>query len=278
MNKLLRADFWRLFKDLVFRLSLVAAFLAGLASALMRHISNIQYNGAYTTHLEDSFLPLAIFMLLVCTAFTSLFIGTEYSEGPIRNKVIAGHRRSFICLSELVCVLAGTLMIAAAFLLPYYAVGLPTVGFSENGNRGIVEFTAVFLALLCAFTALFSMLCHIIRSKAYSAVCCILLAIALTAAGVWVGGKLSEPEYYSTYLSYSDGTILESRGVKNPDYVDGTIRDVLEFLYDFSSGGQLSQLDGFSAKGAGKLIAYDLVIVVLTAFGTVEILKKRDLN
>lgn len=58
MNKLLRADFWRHFKDLVFKLSLVAAFLAGLASALMRHINNIQYKGAFTMHLEDSFLSL----------------------------------------------------------------------------------------------------------------------------------------------------------------------------------------------------------------------------
>lgn len=278
MNKLLRADFSRLFKDTVFKLSIAVSFLAGLGSALMRVKNNIDYDGAFTMHLNESFLPLAILLVLVCSAFTSLFLGTEYSEATVRNKVIAGHGRCAICLSGLICALAATLVITAAFLLPYYAVGLPTVGFSEDGSKDIVSFTAVFTGMLLAFTSLFAMLVHIVRNKAYSAVCCILLAIFMTVAGIWISGRLAEPEYYSAYASTADGGVVETKAEKNPNYVDGTGREALRILLDVSSGGQLAQLDGFDSGKTVTLIACDLAVIVLCGFGAALILKKRDLS
>lgn len=278
MNKLLRADFSRLFKDMVFKLSIAAAFLTGLGSALMRVKNNIDYDGAFTMHLDKSFLPLAILLVLVCSAFTSLFLGTEYSEATVRNKVIAGHGRCVICLSGLICSLAATFVIAAAFLLPYYAVGLPTVGFSEDGSKDVVSFTVVFIGMLLAFTSLFAMLVHIVRNKAYSAVCCILLAILMTVAGIWISGRLAEPEYYSAYASTADGGVVETKAEKNPNYVDGAGREALRILLDVSSGGQLAQLDGFDSEKTVTLIACDLAAIVLCGFGAALILKKRDLS
>ncbi len=39
---------------------------------------------------------------VVIAIFTSLFLGVEYSEGAIRNKISMGHKRTAIYLSNLI--------------------------------------------------------------------------------------------------------------------------------------------------------------------------------
>ena len=48
--------------------------------------------------IDNGFFGCALFIGIVMAVFCSLFIGTEYSEGTIRNKIIIGQKEAlFIC-------------------------------------------------------------------------------------------------------------------------------------------------------------------------------------
>ena len=91
MSKLLSADFARLKKDKVFWIGMIFMFVLGILSPVMNYID--MNRGGYEIPLESSFFVYAIYIGILLSAFCSLFVGTEYSDGTIRNKIVIGHGR-----------------------------------------------------------------------------------------------------------------------------------------------------------------------------------------
>ncbi|MDE6665072.1 MAG: hypothetical protein K2K14_02635, partial [Ruminococcus sp.] len=99
MNKLISANFARLFKSGVFKLYMI--FSGGL-SAFMIFMRYADYQNnmeqyaklppEYHTMDELAFVGL-IYILFVVPILVGNFVGTEYSDGTIRNKLIVGHKR-----------------------------------------------------------------------------------------------------------------------------------------------------------------------------------------
>lgn len=84
MSKLLSAGFIRLRKDKIFWIALIFMFGAGVFFPVMRYI-DMQKSG-YINNIDNGFFACALFIGVVMAVFCSLFIGTEYSDGTIRNK------------------------------------------------------------------------------------------------------------------------------------------------------------------------------------------------
>ena len=57
--------------------------------------------------IDNGFFGCALFIGIVMAVFCSLFIGTEYSEGTIRNKIIIGQKRGTVYLSNFYYMLFG---------------------------------------------------------------------------------------------------------------------------------------------------------------------------
>ena len=52
-----------------------------------------------------------LYLIFAAAVFIGVFVGTEYSDGTLRNKLIIGHSRSSIYISNLiVCTTAGIIM------------------------------------------------------------------------------------------------------------------------------------------------------------------------
>lgn len=100
MSKLLSAGFIRLRKDKIFWIALIFMFGAGVFFPVMRYI-DMQKSG-YINNIDNGFFACALFIGVVMAVFCSLFIGTEYSDGTIRNKVVIGQKRTSIYLSNLI--------------------------------------------------------------------------------------------------------------------------------------------------------------------------------
>ena len=140
MARLMRAFFYKLSKDITFRITLIigagiAVFMTGLylilQNALGDELEGVKMLSGQTM-LISSFSPVQNFGLAIPINLIS-FIYLEFSQGTIRNKIIAGHSKAKIYTS---LYLSG-LVFAFALLLVYIGLctGLGTIfgGFDPNG-------------------------------------------------------------------------------------------------------------------------------------------------
>lgn len=98
MSKLLSANFMRLKKDKFFWIGIIFMFAAGVLYPTMIY-RDVQKTGIINT-VDDAFCGCTLFIGVVMAVFCSLFIGTEYSDGTIRNKIAIGHTRTALYLSN----------------------------------------------------------------------------------------------------------------------------------------------------------------------------------
>ena len=72
-----------------------SAFLTAQA-----HLNSLAETIPYT--FEDGLFVIETIMILVIAVFVSLFFGTEYSDGTLRNKLIGGYTRGQIYVSQFI--------------------------------------------------------------------------------------------------------------------------------------------------------------------------------
>lgn len=120
MSKLLSANFSRMKKDKIFMLSTAFMFGMGVFMPLMNYFFVKKLD--HPAYLDDGFFACAPIIGIVLSILCSLFIGTEYSDGILRNKIIIGQKRVAIYLSNLItCIIAGIIM-CSVFFIPYLCV------------------------------------------------------------------------------------------------------------------------------------------------------------
>ena len=115
MIKLLRAGFTRLRKNKVFWL--LTIFSIGLALFMIyTRYSDMKKYGE-VIEVGQLMLNYSTMIGIVIAIFTSLFLGVEYSDGAIRNKISIGHKRINIYLSNLIIITITSLFSYLLFLV-----------------------------------------------------------------------------------------------------------------------------------------------------------------
>ena len=274
MSKLLSAGFIRLRKDKIFWIALIFMFGAGVFFPVMRYI-DMQKSG-YINNIDNGFFACALFIGVVMAVFCSLFIGTEYSDGTIRNKVVIGQKRTSIYLSNLIICALVSVVMCAAFFIAYLCIGIPLLGFFEMDIKQVLLFTLAVFVLAIAFASIFTLISMLNHNKAITAVVCILLAFLLLFAGAQFNKMLNEPETNMGLMMTDNGQ--EYQEIPNPNYLEGGERKVVQFLYDFVPGGQALQCVSLEVNNITVLPAYSLIIIVLTTGFGVFFFKKKELK
>ena len=212
------------------------------------------------------------------SVLVALFVGGDYSGGTLRNKIIAGHRRSHIYITNLiVCSFAG-IAFGLAFVIPQSILGLLFGGQIQANIKTLLLYAGLGFALIVAFTALFVLIAMLCQNKSHTAAECILLAFILIFLGIYITSALNEPEYIAGYSYTENGVTVEKPETKNPNYIDGTKRQVYEFLQNFTPGGQIIVIDNMSVDKPVILAVYDgIILLAATGFGMV-IFRRKDLK
>ncbi|MDE6203583.1 MAG: ABC transporter permease, partial [Lachnospiraceae bacterium] len=231
--------------------------------------------------IDESFFSYTSFMVILFSAFCSLFIGTEYNDGTIRNKLIVGHKRMDIYLSNLTaCIIAGVIM-CIAYLIPYLITGIPLLGFFIVDNISTIWiFLGCNLVLLIALAAIFTLVSMLNQNKALSAVICILGLFVLLMLGAMIEDGLNQPEYFEDY-AYMDPETKELvivPSTANPYYIRGTQRQIYEFLSDFLPGSQIIRLSAMDAPSPEILAMYSGIIAVATTSLGIFFFGKEDIK
>ena len=107
MRNLLYANFSRLWRSAAFWVCAGVMFAISIFELAVSYQPRLQ--GAAGI-LDNRYMIFALLSGVVLSAFCSLFIGSEYSDGTMRNKIAVGHSRTAVYLSNLaVCATAGIL-------------------------------------------------------------------------------------------------------------------------------------------------------------------------
>lgn len=276
MRKLLSADFTRLFKSREFCIS--ALFMALFAV--------FRFAGANTDpscKLDDGFFMYAIVIGVMMASFVTLYVGAEYSSHTIRNKLIAGHTRVSIYLSNyIVCTAAGW-MFCLIYLAAGLALGIPFKGFFEAQAEEVASTVFCIFLLTAVYAGIFVMLIMIYNNRAVTSVVSIFLALAMVIISVIMLNRLLEPEKIEIMEYTMNGDNLKTIYEDNPRYIaDDSVRSAYEIINDFLPGGQSIQLSGMIGDDIADpplwFYVYDIFIILITCGFGIIIFRKKDLK
>lgn len=273
MHKLLSANFSRLWKDKIFWLGTVFMFGYGIFAVCIKYSDIVRYN--IHSCFDDALMIYVPFIGFLSAIFSSLFLGTEYSDGTIRNKIAVGHLRTSIYLSSWITSITAAILMASSFLLPYCILGLFLLEASVTPARQIILCILISIVTISAYISLFHMLSMLITKKSTSAVICLLFFIALLMLAMMINARLDAPEFLPSYgLSINGVEQLSTE--PNPKYLQPVARKVYQFFFDLLPTGQSIQLSMFHVVHPVLMTLYSVVIsAAATVFGIFAFKKKN---
>lgn len=274
MRKLLCADLARLRRNKFLLFSMIAFFL-GAVYLMYIHI----FNSAYPKPVETFFFLFLIPLGVMLAVFCGLFLGTDYSDGTLRNKIIVGHGRTAVYFSNLLTVTFAGLLMSVAFLLPVCCVGLPAAGGFLLTQKELLLYLLDTLLVICSFSAVFTMVCMLCPRKATATVICLLGTVVLYVLCVWLRSCLTVPEFYEEFASFDPLTEeVLFKQVPAVGYVGGIKREIYQFLIDLLPMGQAYQLAICSAERLGRIAACSVGFTAVTSVIGLLGFRKKDLK
>ncbi len=275
MTKLLSANLLRLRKSMLFWGTLAVSFGFGAFTVYTRLSDRIKYG----EHVQLDFIIFFYSMVigLFASVFISLFFGTEYSDGAIRNKVAVGHSRFSIYFSNLLTAYVVSLLSTAATLLAVFALGVPTIGAPTIPVPFLLTTLLGTLVMETALCAIFTAITMNCAKKAAAAVSCILLFFGLMMASSIVQARLDAPEYIADYIITVDG-LDQTEPKPNPQYLRGMEREVYEFAYDLLPTGQASQYIMMTGQHPVRMALCSAALTVLFSGAGAALFRRKDLK
>ena len=240
----------------------------------------------------DDFFVMPIFALF--GVFISLSIGREYSDGTIRNKLIAGHTKGSIFISELILNIILNIISCSLIFVVYFGVflclaahTLPAMAFGD----AVIVIIGYYL-LNISFAVIFTVVSCLIPSRAIGVVVCMLLFVAMMVGSTQISFMLAQPEVTTIEHYDANENLIDTEEHENPAYIGGAARIILQTLDNALPYGQLDTYLSYmmiyshspnpQAVAAGYqdvLYSYPLyslsLIIILSGIGLV-VFRKRD--
>ena len=271
MRKLLRADLFCLHRSRVLWLCMAAAFVISAVFLLRLSVDNENMRT-----LDDAFLQLLPFLSILHAAFIGLFLGIEYQDGTMRNKLVVGHSRRAVYGAYLITAVIGCFAILLAWAASV-VVGVAKFGWFAAPAGTLLLCAAAILLLTVAEAAILTLLCLLVTNRAVSGVAAILLALALLILGSSFYNALCEPETISPAIMTENGFEI-GEPEPNPDYISGTLRTVYQFAVDALPSGQAILLANQELARPGLSLAASAGLILLVSAIGMAIFRRKDLK
>lgn len=278
MRKLLSANFSRLWNSKIFWFLETGTFLFSAIAYLLVGV-NVRNMGEVwiLKNADFYFFVVLLYVGALSAIFSSLFFGTEYSDGTLRNKLTVGQSRKNVYLSNWLLNAAVTLL----FIMTHYLVAV-IIGIPAGGIAVISVIEQPLLRIVCSlmialtYVAVFTMTTMLDSNKARCAVINILLALLLMFVGFMIFSTLEQPELKYQMVLQSDGSYLMKEDVPNPRYIGGNLRTfyiIVESMMPAAFALRLASGDFSSYHIVGCM----MLAVLMTVAGVI-LFKKKDIK
>ena len=278
MRKLITANFFRFRKDrfswcvvgIIVILSLVNVFNSARSYEAMA-------DAGYILSLEDYYFNQAPLIGAFLALLISMFLGTEFSEGTIRNKLCIGHKRNEIFLSNFItCAFASIVLTAVWLLICTLLFGL--IGPLEVEVSEFVGYIFAAMGFAVSFAALYTVIGSLSSNKAMTIIYTFAVFIILAMAASALDDRLCEPEINEimTYNNY--GAVVMQESAPNPLYLSGMIRTVCEVALELLPTGQALLLSNVAIECPVRAIALSVVFTAVTLLVGSMLFRRKDIK
>ncbi|MDE5605048.1 MAG: ABC transporter permease [Eubacterium sp.] len=278
MNKLLKANFSRLKKEA--SLWVVAGGTLGIiiAQAIDRAIMNIKGTVINPNTLNDILFELLPAIGIIFALFVAPYLGKEYSDRTIRNKLVVGHKRGNMYLANYIACFIGSLFIYSMFFVGGFAVGVPLLGGWQGDISTLITYILMGICITAALSSVLTMFCMLCSKRSLAAVLSIIIMFILLIAASSVYEALSAPETTNEIVSYTLDGVVFGDPVPNPYYIDGFKRTAFEFIMQFLPTGQGILIVHEEVTHPVLNMIYSIVITIIVNFCGIIAFKKKDLK
>lgn len=262
MFKLLLANKIRLKKSKLFWSGVFITVGYCLLLLMLNYIEMISHVGN-SIMLVDWYL-LAPFSVLsfFCPIFCSMFIGTEYSDGTIRNRLIVGHTRKSIYLSNFFTVSFACVIITIIASLVVTIFYVIFFGWNISNPMTFILYYFCGLLMLIAMSGLFSLIAMLISNKSSSLLVCIMICLSSfvleNIVKTWIFNGFDEGIFPKAKIFHS--------------------QFISELLYDVIPMGQCLQITGEMVFHPFRLPLYSLLFIIITLVCGIWFFEKKDLK
>ncbi len=278
MEKLLSANFSRLNKNKLFWFCLAAIFIGSAGIVLNGCRQAALETVAQNRHgLEHYYFNMCPMLGLFWACFSSLFLGTEYSDGTIRNKLIVGHSRTAVYFSNWIAVTAATFLMTAAWMLGGLA-GIPMLGPWQMRCGQLLQMLGIYFLSAAAMSAVLTMLQMLIPNRAIGAVVSITVFLGLLVLASMLYNALAEPEMASNMIYTLENGIQVTDPMPNPYYIAGLRRTIYQFLVRFLPTGQEILIANQELSNPGFMALSSLAITAITTLGGMAVFQRKNIK
>lgn len=277
MIKLLRSNFSRLKKNRLFWFALLLMVAVPLYAVGVRYYDYVIAQETIWETADGLWFVGGMYMSVVASVFISLFVGTEFSDGTIRNKLTVGHTRSEIYFSNLITCSAVSLFYHFVFIAVLFGAGSLLLKTWNTPAKTLVILTALSLVTVIAMSAIFTMLAMLIHSRSAGAVTAMLVAMGMLIVTMTINATLSAPEFIDNAFHMTDvGEVVKSDPIPNPRYVAGFEREMYQHILNLIPTGQMAQFGNMDyTSDMAYLPLYAVIVaVVCTAVGLAAFRRK----
>lgn len=278
MTKLLSANFMRLWKTNAFWGSLGVSLSMGLLMVADSWRSAQESGGAWASTVDAELFKYAAFIGVLAAELISLFFGTEYSDGAIRNKIIVGQSRLSIYFANLITGYAACVLCSAVYMLGCVALGVPLLGWFTQPPALLLAALAGSLLMTAAFCAIFTFVAMNCAKKSTSVVICLLGVFAAFIGAIVIHSMLEAPEFISGYELSVGGQAVSVQPEPNPNYLTGAKREFYQFLFDLLPSGQSVQYCSLMFSDPLRLMGLSAAVTVLFTGAGAALFRRKDLK
>lgn len=156
MIKLLSVDFRRCYKTKRF---VIGTLIPVCIILLIIYIALTHDNDGHVDNLP--FTVISFFPSIIAI-IGGLYISQDYTNNTIRNKIIFGHSRTKIYMSNWITSMLGTVILYGVYIFACYGIGGIAMGFSSSFDAAF-SFKCILLAYcpMLSYTALTVLVCMI---------------------------------------------------------------------------------------------------------------------
>lgn len=264
MRKLLSANFSRLWKTKLF---LIVLLTAATMSGLLLFANQVN-SASSIKYMDFPFFSQFIYNPVILAAFITLFLGTEYSDGTLRNKLSIGHSRGSVYAANL----CASVILSVTFVITEILVCLGIGLLVFEPFRMSMEYVAVAAITACmtavTSAAIYTALAMNIQNKAVSIIGMVGLSFAVILLVSMIAGVLYAPEMVYEYTEKTATGLTYGPLVPNPGYIRGTARTIAEWVNDILPQGQLYSLYAYDFDRYARWpLTSAMVLVVSTVLG-----------